>query len=253
MEIQNCKIIENKKIGENYYILKLENKFKEKFLPGQFLHIKIPENFLRRPFSVASFTDSFISILYQVVGTGTKKLSEKKEGEILNVIGPCGNSFPVKKEYKKICIIAGGIGVAPLIFLAEEILKKKKEIYFFYGAKNKNFIPFEILPYGPGYFFSTDDGSYGKKGNVFELFKKTYKKLTIEVIYGAGPEPLLKKISEFSKKIDIPSYISVENYMGCGMGLCYGCVVKIKGNNSWEYKRVCKDGPVFEAKNIIWK
>lgn len=247
MERKLCEILRNEKISENYYLLEFGNEFNKVFLPGNFVHIKIENNFLRRPFSVAIFRRKSIKIIYKVVGKGTEKLSKKNKGEILDIIGPCGNSFPIFKN-KRIAIVGGGTGIAPLIFLSEELKKCKNEIYFFYGARSKNLIFFNLLPFGINYIFSTDDGSFGKKGNIFDVFKKYDG---FDLIYGAGPEELLKKISQYDK--NIPVYISVERYMACGMGLCYGCVIKVKENGKEEYKRVCKDGPVFDGRNIIWE
>ncbi|MCM8818351.1 MAG: dihydroorotate dehydrogenase electron transfer subunit [Candidatus Omnitrophica bacterium] len=247
MENVICEVIKNENLNKDHLLLEFENNFKEDFYPGNFVHIKIEKCFLRRPFSVARFNKKSIQIIYKVVGKGTEILSQKTKGESIDIIGPLGNSFPIYKN-KKICIIGGGTGIAPLIFLSEELKKFNKEIFFFYGSRNRNSIFFSVLPDGIDYIFSTDDGSFGTKGNIFDIFKKFNG---FEVIYGSGPEELLKKISKFSKKV--PVYLSLENYMACGMGLCYGCVVKIREKDNWEYKRVCKDGPVFRADKIIWR
>jgi len=248
MKNEICKILKNKNLSEECFLLEFENNFTEIFLPGNFVHIKIENNFLRRPFSIAQYSKKSLQIVYKVVGIGTEQLSRKKEGDFLDILGPLGNSFPLFK-HKKVCIIGGGTGVAPLLFLSKMLKKYDNEITFFYGARNKNQILFQILPYGVNYVFSTEDGSFGKRGNIFDVFKKFNN--DFDVIYGAGPEPLLKKISSISK--NIPIFISLENYMACGMGLCYGCVVKVKDNKNWEYRRVCKDGPVFEGRKIIWE
>lgn len=248
MKREICKILKNKNLRENYFYLEFENRFNQNFKPGNFVHIKIENNFLRRPFSVSDYNKKSIGIIYKVVGEGTEKLSKKNKNEYLDVFGPLGNSFPISKN-KKISIVGGGTGIAPLVFLSKILKKYNNEIYFFYGERNKRLILFEILPFGINYIFSTDDGSFGEKGNIFDVFKKF--KNSFDIIYSAGPEELLRKISVFSEKI--PVYVSVENYMACGMGLCYGCVIKVKNKNNLEYKRVCKDGPVFNAKEIIWE
>ncbi|MCM8772988.1 MAG: dihydroorotate dehydrogenase electron transfer subunit [Candidatus Omnitrophica bacterium] len=247
MERKICKILKNENLSGNYYFLILENNFKKIFKPGNFIHIKIGNNFLRRPFSIALFDREKIGIIYKVVGKGTDELRKKKKGEFLDILGPCGNFFPIYKN-KKVCIIGGGTGIAPLIFLSKVLKKYGNDVYFFYGARDKNLIFFKLLLTGINYIFSTDNGSYGKKGNIFDVFKNFEE--NFQVIYGAGPEILLKKLSIYSE--NIPVYISVENYMACGMGLCYGCVIRIRKNNGYEYKRVCKDGPVFKASEIIW-
>ena len=251
MENKICKIIKNEKLENIHYLLEFENNFKEDFSPGNFVHIKIENNFLRRPFSVCKFSKNSIIIIYKVVGEGTEKLSKKKKGEYIDVLAPCGNSFPIFKN-KKIAIIGGGTGVAPLIFLAEKLKEYKNKIDFFYGVKNKKLIFFNILPTGINYIFSTEDGSFGKKGlilDVFENFLKDTKEI-YDIIYASGPKELLKNISIFSNKI--PIFVSLESYMACGMGLCFGCVVKVKQNSDWIYKRVCKDGPVFNVREVIW-
>ncbi|MGC8976928.1 MAG: dihydroorotate dehydrogenase electron transfer subunit [Candidatus Ratteibacteria bacterium] len=243
-----CKILKNKNLAENYFLLELENKFNEEFNPGNFVHIKIENNFLRRPFSVLDYNKKSIKIVYKVVGEGTEKLSKKNKNENLDILGPLGNSFPIF-ENKKVALVGGGVGIAPLIFLSKKLKRYKNEICFFYGERTKKLFLFEILPTGIYYIFSTDDGSFGKNGNIFDVFKDFNE--DFDVIYSSGPEELLKKISFFSEKR--PVYISLENYMACGMGLCYGCVVKVKNKNGWEYKRVCKDGPIFNAEEIIWE
>lgn len=254
MEIKNCKILENRKIGKETFLLKIENNFTENFKPGQFISISIPPFFLRRPFSICKKGKDYLSILYRVVGKGTAKLKEKNEGEYLNILGPCGNGFKIDGKTKNVWIIAGGVGIAPLIFLSEELKKRRKRINFFYGERTNNSLVFDILPTGIEYIISTDDGSYGHKGTIFSIFKKEFKNNPRpEVIYSAGPEPLLKEISSFSRKEKISSFLSLENFMGCGIGLCYGCVVKIKKEKNWEYKRVCKEGPVFKSEEIIWE
>lgn len=252
MEMKNCKIIENRKLEREHFLLRIENKFIKDFKPGQFIMIKIPPYFLRRPFSLCKIDKNSITVLYKVVGEGTKRLSEMTPGTVLNVLGPCGNGFKVDKNTKNIWIVGGGVGVAPLIYLTEKL--KKKKITFFYGTKKKNFLFFELLPYGPEYIFATDDGSYGYKGTIFSILKNIIKKEgKPDIIYCGGPEILLKKLSEFSKKRKIPAYMTLENIMGCGMGLCYGCVIKVKTPDGWDYKRVCKDGPVFKSEEIIWE
>jgi dihydroorotate dehydrogenase electron transfer subunit len=248
MEIKICRIKKNEVVGNLHYLMEFENNFKESFSPGNFVYIKIENNFLRRPFSVSGFSKNSLKIIYKIVGEGTEKLSKKEKGECVDVLGPCGNSFPLF-ENKKIAIIGGGTGIAPLIFLCERLKKYKNEIDFFFGAKNKELLFLSILPPNINYIFTTEDGSFGKRGNIFDVFYK-FKDI-YEVIYASGPEELLKKISKLSDKI--PIYLSLENYMGCGMGLCYGCVVKVKVNNGWIYKRVCKEGPVFSGKEIIWE
>lgn len=242
--------MKNIKLSDEYYLLMIENMFKKEFHPGNFLHIKIENHFLRRPFSVSYYTKKSISVLYKIVGEGTNKLSKIPPGEKLDIIGPLGNSFPIFKN-KNIALIGGGSGIGPLIFLAKKLKENRNNVFFFYGASKKENIFFQILPLGISYIFATDDGSFGIKGDIFSTFLKFFKKEEIfDIIYGVGPKPLLIKLSNL--KTSIPIFISVENYMACGMGLCYGCVIKVKKDSHWEFKKVCKDGPIFEAREVIW-
>jgi len=253
MEIKECRVIENRKLEDIHFLLRVENNFSEKFIPGQFITVKIPPFFLRRPFSVCKIDEESISILYKVAGKGTECLSKKKKGEYLNIVGPCGNGFDIEKKHKNIWIIGGGVGVAPLIFLTEKLIQENKKVTFFYGARKRDLLFFEILPYGAEYIFSTEDGSYGNKGDILTIFRKFLKSEKPDIVFSAGPVSLLKKLSQILKKEKIPSYMAVEERMGCGMGICYGCVIKIKKGKEWEYKRVCKEGPVFKSEEIIWE
>ncbi|MCM8760504.1 MAG: dihydroorotate dehydrogenase electron transfer subunit [Candidatus Omnitrophica bacterium] len=254
MEAKRFKIRKNIYLTEKLYLLELEGNFNQIPMPGQFVHIKIEPFFLRRPFSIAGYKDNSFKIFYRIVGRATELLARKKEGEILDVIGPSGNGFSVNKKWKKVYLAGGGTGIAPLLFFAEILTQKNSDITFFYGARNSECIPFGILPYGVSYVFSTDDGSYGYKGLVGNILKRYIRKDGVpDVIYSAGPYEMLREIAKISKRYKVVAFVSLENRMACGVGICYGCVTKIKGKDGWEYKRVCKDGPVFNAEEVLWE
>jgi len=256
MEAKKFIIRKNLHLTDKLYLLELEGGFNKKPLPGQFIHINIEPFFLRRPFSIAGYREDSLKVLYKIAGRATDILKIKKEGEILDIIGPLGSGFPVKNSQKNVYLVGGGTGIAPLLFLSEELLKNNLHINitFFYGAKNINEIVFNILPCGVNYIFSTDDGSYGNKGMVSKVMEGYIKRGDIpDVIYAGGPYEMLKKIAEISEKWEIPAFVSMENRMACGTGICYGCVTKIKSKKGWEYKRVCKDGPVFNSKEVLWE
>lgn len=253
MERKNLRIIKNKELAENFFWMEIENGFSEEFFPGQFIYIKIPPFFLRRPFSVAKMEREKLCILYQIKGKGTETLSKKRDGEYLDIIGPLGNGFPFKEKWKKVYLVGGGTGIAPLIFLSENLRKKCDDVVFFYGARNKKLIFKSILPENIEIVFSTEDGSFGYKGKITEVLINRLDKDIPDVVFSAGPEGMLKEIGVISKKYRIPCYVSVERRMGCGMGLCYGCVIKVKKGKGWEYVRVCKEGPVFNVEDIIWE
>ena len=229
-------------------------KIAKKVGPGQFVNVKIsPDSdpLLRRPFSVHKIKGSSIKILYEVVGRATRILSEKKAGEYLDIIGPLGKGFSIINSRISI-LVAGGMGVAPLVFLAEKI--KKGELLVLIGAKTKGQILCEkdFKDLGCEVKISTDDGSKGFHGKVTKLLEQILhaRQYTLGsiAIYACGPQPMLKAISCISGKHHIAAQISLEEHMACGFGACFGCTVEtING-----YRRVCKEGPVFQADEISW-
>ena len=255
--IYNGKIIFNKKINNLFYHLKIiVNNFNPK--PGQFINLLIDESFqpfLRKPFSIFNYASNKLEIIYKVVGKGTEKLCLKKPGEIINFIGPLGNSyidFLNENNLNKYnyYLIAGGSGIASLNFLANWLKRKNINFKLFYGSKTKNEIIFYNKYKKIDTKFSTDDGSAGYKGLITDLIKKEIKNNLI--IFACGPESMLHCLSKMNFfKSNIKLYASFEAYMGCGFGVCLSCVVPVKNNNDFEYKRVCADGPVFELKSLI--
>jgi len=255
MEIRKVKIQRKIKLVENHYWMEISNNFSSNIFPGQFLNIKIDDLFLRRPFSIAEVDKKHIGILFKVKGEGTKILSETKSGEILDVVGPLGNCFPFQTKWQNFYLIGGGTGIAPLLFFCKMLIEKNIKFTLFYGARTKKLLFTNLLPKGNYYtIFSTDDGSYGYKGDIINILRmKLEERGNPDIICAGGPISMLKELSRISTEYKIPSYVSVENKMACGMGLCFGCVIKIKNKNKWEYKRVCKEGPIFQIDKIIWE
>lgn len=239
--------------------------------PGQFLHVRIEDSsdpLLRRPLSIHDVTENpkkqkvILRLLYDVVGKGTELLSQKKPFSVLDGLGPLGNGFDVVRlaAFKKIYIVAGGMGVAPLFFLAKRLCEASgakgegRKIVVLIGAKTKNHIICEkdFKNLGCDVEIATDDGSKGFKGKVTELLKDVLLKLKDpreSVICSCGPKPMQVAVSEVARHHKIPAYVSMEEFMGCGLGACLGCVIRTTSG----YKRICHDGPVFEANEIIWK
>lgn len=266
MIAQKAKIILNKKLCGKYWQLTIDAaRIAQKALPGQFVTIKVSndyEPFLRRPFSIhkiitkGSRLRTKIEILYEVLGKGTKILSQKKAGEYLDVVGPLGNGFSILDARCSI-LVAGGIGVAPLIFLAEKLVHSPqstvhRNLLVLIGAKTKNGIlcEKEFTDLGCKVKIATDNGSQGFKGFVSDLLKKELSTMDyrLSTIYVCGPKPMLKEIAKISQKHKIPTQVSLEEHMACGIGACFGCVVNTKHG----YKRVCKEGPVFDIGEIIF-
>jgi len=264
----------NKKVKGNYFHLAIQApRITKQALPGQFLNIRVNDScepLLRRPFSIHRVSGSSLEILYEVVGKGTEILSQRKPGDYLDVVGPLGSGFNlIPNTYNQTPIlVAGGMGVAPLVFLVEKL--KESKPFLLIGAKTKSQIlcEKEFKQLGCSVKIATDDGSRGFKGKVTELLEKILvagrrsqvagrkiKKLVAcdlrpeTIIYACGPRPMLKEISRISQEYRIPAQISLEEHMACGIGACLGCVVKTRQG----FQRVCKEGPVFKADEIVWK
>lgn len=243
--LTTAEILENRDIIPGYLYMRLNSPFlASRVIPGQFFHIRVEDRLdiiLRRPFSVFDYDEISVSILYEVVGKGTAILSKKRKGEQLDILGPLGNGFTIPMGLKKAIVIAGGMGVAPLFCFAKELKQKGVDVQVLIGAKNrykvlceKDFRNIGIQPE-----IATDDGSYGYKGFVTDLLRGRDG-----VVYACGPNNMLKALT------GVKGEISLDTRMGCGVGVCLGCVVKtIDG----KYKRVCKEGPVFKTDEIDWE
>jgi dihydroorotate dehydrogenase electron transfer subunit len=250
MDDIEAKIIENRNVVSNYFLLKLKlSKPMGTIKPGQFVMLKVPDGdtFLRRPFSIYDYGKETVSVVYRVVGKGTESLSRAEKNKKTFVLGPLGNGFNVTKRDEYV-IITGGIGVAGVHLLIKS-LKKKARI--FYGCSNKEELKAvdDILRYNPA--ISTLNGSRGFKGDVVELFrkeKKTFSGKDVE-IFTCGPEGMIKNIRKEIENMKTPCQVLVEERMACGLGLCFGCAVKTIDEKE-PYKRACKEGPVFDLWQI---
>ncbi len=239
----------------------------EEALPGNFVQILYDQSFnpyTRRPFSVfhSDPTNGRISILYLARGVFTKGLRDKIPGQKLSLIGPLGNSFKpsIKPDVSHI-LVAGGVGAPPLYFLAREIKSdpsKKCRVEVINGARTQDLLVAvdEFSELGAEVRCTTDDGSRGVKGIVTDVLKEMLEERSGEVcVYSCGPTPMLRTVGELCVQQGVNCQLSVETMMPCGMGVCMGCVVKIKDSSSetgWTYKRSCCEGPVFQADEIIW-
>lgn len=219
-------------------------------VPGQFISIYCNEGsrLLPRPISICEIykKDSMLRVVYRIAGKGTEEFSKLKVGDTLDVVGPLGNGF-TQKEGRSI-LIGGGIGIPPMLALAKEL---KGEVTVVLGYRDKDlFLKDEFESYAK-IIISTEDGSVGTKGNVIDAIKA--KGLTADRIYACGPTPMLRGVKAFALENDMEAQISMEEKMACGIGACLGCVCQSKDkdhHSNVNNKRVCKDGPVFDAREI---
>jgi len=259
-----ARIISNRKLNGNYGHLEFESGWIAKqAVAGQFVNIKVanaPELLLRRPISIHGIKASKVKIIYEIIGRGTQILAARKPGEFLDMIGPLGNGFDysrplAKSTQAKNILVAGGIGVAPLVFLADKLMKlktrkPKPETIVLMGAKTKEQILCrqEFTSLGCTVKLATDDGSLGFKGRVTDLLDLLLEQPEPVRLFACGPHPMLKTIAQIAHKNKIPAQLSLEEHMACGIGACLGCVVATKTG----YKSVCQDGPVFSSEELIW-
>ncbi|MBU0473439.1 MAG: dihydroorotate dehydrogenase electron transfer subunit [Bacteroidetes bacterium] len=237
-------------IQNGVYILRVKSQqIADEVKPGQFCNIKVDDSlspFLRRPFSVCDVEDGIISFQFNLVGEGTRILSKKKNGDVLNIIGPLGVGFDYSGIFENAIIVAGGIGAAPFPLLINELNSTKNIISFIGGRSQKDLIKYKLK----NIVVSTDDGSEGFHGNVVQLLESEihkYDKVKTK-IFACGPNPMLRALSKFTIENGYNCEISTESVMACGFGICQGC--NIESVNSDRFLLVCKDGPVFKAEDV---
>lgn len=244
------KILENKKINEKYYKLTFSSsKLSRNIRPGQFLHMKISQGqdpFLRRPFSYYRVSGRKVEVLYEVLGSGTQALCQKKKGDTLKVMGPLGNGFTPKTGSKKRILVAGGVGVPPLVFLAE----RYPADYLLIGTKSKaELMPkVELKKVKAKVLYSTEDGSVGVQGFVTMLLDRIVMNENPDhfFIQTCGPKPMMRAVITIARKYGIEGEASWDESMACGAGACLGCMVPTKDG----LKRACADGPVFAFEDL---
>ncbi len=237
------------KINKDYFIIYIKNKeFALKSKPGQFFELLPMGNYkglLRKPISIYNIENDTIGFMIKKIGYGTKYLSQLKVGDFIDFLGPLGNSFNIPMN-QKVMLISGGIGYAPLFYLSKELKNKHNSVIWIHGGRSeKDIFDSNIMNY-------TNDGSYGKKGFVTSNLEKILEVEKIEKVFTCGPQIMMKEISKITQKKEINTEVSLESYMACGIGVCKGCSVLIKKNNENVYKTVCKDGPIFNSKEVVW-
>lgn len=245
-----AEVTDNQSLHHEYNLLTLSPLSPiEEAKPGQFYMIGLPEDpLLKRPFSHLRRRNGAIQIFFRIRGKGTRLFRELRIGTIIELIGPLGRPYPLLDTPSNI-IVAGGIGIASLYSLIEALSVPP---YVFYGARKADELFFldEIRRFSKELFISTDDGSMGKKGLVTDRLKDflSQGRFQSPVIYACGPQKMLENVSRIAKEEGVEAFVSVEERMACGIGACLGCVVK----TAQGYQRVCKEGPVFKATDLIW-
>lgn len=262
---KKIKIQNNSRLSGSYFRLVLSaGSLSRLTRPGQFIMLRVngaAAPLLRRPLSIHAVSRQKLEILYEALGPATKLLSTMRSSEEVDIIGPLGNGFEYQAKdtcMRRPILVCGGMGVAPINFLAQELASRKPQPadqppLVLIGARSAKHIlcEKEFKLKGCVVKVATDDGSRGFHGRVTELLENNLLKSGIRgqaAIYACGPRPMLKEVARISGKYKIPAQISLEEHMSCGIGACLGCVV----NTTKGFKRVCKEGPVFRAEEIVW-
>lgn len=225
--------------------------------PGRFYEVRAGGDdscfTLRRPISVAFYDDRTITLRYNVVGKGTEWLSQRRAGETLRILGPLGTGWPVDKN-RRTLLIGGSTGIFSILGTAMKLGDSAKAVAGFKTAGLINSSE-DFRRFGTDISIITDDGSSGRKGFVTELVREELDKGIYDRAFICGSTVMMKNCAETVSEYGIGCYVSLEERMGCGVGACMGCVAKIKADNpnGWEYKRVCREGPVFPAAEVIWQ
>jgi dihydroorotate dehydrogenase electron transfer subunit len=229
--------------------------------PGQFIMVR-PTGFLEpllpRPFSIHRVQGDKLDVLFKVIGQGTRQLGNLKKGDRLEVRGPLGKGFVFRKGQEPI-LVAGGMGLAPLLFLAqtwkkEGFVRTSFRPRLFVGARCKEDLLRleEFRKAGVEVFAVTEDGSFGKKGLVTDLLKEKLKNPSPRAaLFVCGPKPMLKAVRDWAIGKNLACQLSLETHMACGLGSCLGCVVARKTSRGLSYVNVCQEGPVFEAQEVF--
>lgn len=262
-----ARVLQNKPVG-SYFRMVFEDSegILRDALPGQFVSIKVLPGaapLLRRPFSIARLTKAsgkafHVEVIYAALKEGTQVLSRKKLGDTVGVMGPLGKPFPQLHRKNPAILVGGGVGIAPMVFMAEYFRQAKIPFTVFLGAKTKaDVIDLKVFQsLKVPLFISTDDGTAGDKGFVtsrLEEYLASGSAPRGSVIHSCGPRPMFQALTKVAAQYDVPAYLSWEERMACGLGICLTCSCPVKDGDGVKMERTCVEGPAFESSRIAWE
>jgi dihydroorotate dehydrogenase electron transfer subunit len=264
-------VIENVRLARLTYRVRLHcPELAQAIRPGQFIMIRQPatnDPLLGRPFALYDTADEAdaLDVVYLVVGKLTGIMAALKSGDKLEVWGPLGNGFPQLSGLEHVGLVAGGIGQTPFLAYVRELLGQRgyggrvprrsvQRVSLFYGVRTAELAAGveDFQAAGAEVHLATDDGSLGFKGFVTQLLQQHKPP---QHLVGCGPEPMMKALAELAQRWGVPCHLSLETPMACGLGICFSCVARVKAQDTptgWDYRRVCVDGPVFDAESLLW-
>lgn len=237
------KVVSNSVIADRTWLLRLEGDASSLVRGGQFVDIALDGHFLRRPFAALEWDENGLSVIYKVVGRGTEELSAARPGASLDLLVGLGNGFDASKCRESALVVAGSVGASPTFTLVKELVSAGKKVKLILGFNSSRdvILEKEYRALGADTVIVTVDGSAGMKGLVTDAMPEG----GYDYFYTCGPKPMMKAVCE---KAVSAGEASLEERMGCGCGICYGCTCHTTGGA----KRICADGPVFEKEEIIW-
>jgi dihydroorotate dehydrogenase electron transfer subunit len=254
----------NRRIGKDIWLMGFRSeRLASSAMPGQFLMLRVGSNskdpLLRRPFSIHEMSDgNRLTILYKIVGRGTSLFSMLKEDDSISLIGPLGNGFSLPRPEERAILVAGGMGIAPLFFLAQALSRAQKRhmrMLLGFPTSQEVVLADQLKDLGVNLTLATEDGSLGFRGLVTDLFDQAIDQESEvkPIIYACGPRLMIKKIVNKAMMFNLKCFVSMEGFMACGLGICLGCAIKAAQGKEKGYFYVCRDGPVFSAEMIDWE
>jgi len=254
----SASVIRNEELADGIFFMRLRSeKVAGNAFPGQFVNIKCRDSlevFLRRPISIlrTNTEENTFDIAYMLRGKGTRILSCLKEGDMLDCIGPLGKGFTLPEKGERICVVGGGIGIFPLLFLLERSKGVDRTAFIGFRTRDLAVLQDDFKKASEKLVITTDDGSLGENGPVTVPFLKYLETEKPDRVYTCGPVPMMKAVAGACTEKGIFCEVSMEQRMGCGIGACLVCACKIRHNNDYTYERICRDGPVFNAERVIF-
>ena len=251
---EDLKVVDNRRINDLYYVLRLQSSQQlPEIFPGQFVNVLVEDSkttFLRRPISVYDVNreENTLDLLIQIVGDGTEKLSHVKVGENVNLLYPLGRGFSWETRNKNVLLVGGGVGLAPLLYLAKNLNNNGISVTTLIGGRAKNnIIELDNFKETGEVYISTEDGSVGEKGllTTHSIMKRIGE---FDKVFTCGPDPMMRAVARIARQHEIDCEVSLENMMACGIGACLCCVEETTTGN----RCVCTDGPVFNINELKW-
>ena len=249
MKQVNASVISNSEVMHGVHLIWLESpQIAAEAEPGQFIMVRWGgETLLPRPLSIHQLDGNKLALLFNIVGKGTVCLAQREAGDSIDILGPLGNGFSIHPDSQNLLLVAGGIGIAPLRFLADKAVEQGKRVNLLMGTRTKSQLyPGHFLPPEVEVIIATEDGTADEKGMVTDLLPGFTGKA--DQVFACGPLPMYKTLAQMPELKNKPVQVSLELRMACGRGLCYGCTIKTKSG----LKKVCQDGPVSDLDDILW-